>query len=433
MTTINRPSRIRARLRVPPDKSISHRALLFSALADGTSTIERPLDAADVRSTARCLEALGVVVEWPAGSERATVRGRGLHGLSEPEDVLNCGNSGTTMRLLAGVLAGQPMLAVLTGDASLRRRPMDRVVRPLQEMGATMFARLGNSRPPLVIRGGTLHGIAYRSPVASAQVKSAVALAALFAEGATRYEEPAASRDHTERMLAAMGANLRREGTVLSIEPAERLAPLSLRVPGDISSAAPWLVLAVCHPDAEVVIEDVNLNPTRTGIVDILRAMGADLEVRDVREEGGEPVGTIAARSSRLRGTEVGGALVPLAIDELPLVALAGCFAEGRTVVRDAAELRVKESDRIAMLGAILGRFGARIELLADGFVVEGPQPLNGARVDAGGDHRMGMLAGVAGALADGETRVANDAVDVSYPEFWRHLSAISAVEGVPR
>ncbi|GBD22568.1 3-phosphoshikimate 1-carboxyvinyltransferase 1 [bacterium HR29] len=432
MTTISRPPRIRARLRVPSDKSISHRALLFGALADGASVVERPLDSADVRSTARCLAALGAEIVWPPGSERASIRGRGLHGLSEPEDVLDCGNSGTTMRLLAGILAGQPLLAVLTGDASLRRRPMDRIVRPLQEMGATVFARMGNSRPPLVVRGGNLHPISYRSPVASAQVKSAVALAALFADGTTRYEEPSPSRDHTERMLAAMGASIRTEGKAIVIEPADRLTPLTIRVPGDISSAAPWLVLAVCHPDAEVLIEDVNLNPTRTGIIDILRAMGGEVAVLDLRHEGGEPVGALAARSSQLRGAEVAGALVPRAIDELPLVALAACFAQGRTVVRDAAELRVKESDRIAMVGAILGRFGVRVELFPDGFAVEGPQPLRGARIDAGGDHRMGMLAGVAGALADGETRVLNDAVEVSYPAFWRDLSAIAAGEGVP-
>lgn len=431
MTTISRPARIRARLRVPPDKSISHRAFLLGALADGVTSIEEPLEADDVRSTARCLAALGVGIEWPPGGRRATVRGSGLHGLSEPEDVLDCGNSGTTMRLLAGILAGQPMLTILTGDASLRRRPMDRVVRPLQQMGATVFARLGNSRAPLAIRGGHLHAIAYRSSVASAQVKSAVALAALFAEGTTRFEEPAPSRDHTERLLAAMGAPIRVEGGALVVEPAERLAPLTLRVPGDFSSAAPWLVLAVCHPDAEILVEGVDLNPTRTGLLDILRAMGADVETRDVREEGGEPVGTVLARSSALHGTEVGGPLVPRAIDELPLVGLAACFAEGRTVVRDASELRVKESDRIATLAAVLGRFGARVEPLPDGFVLTGPQPLRGARVDAGGDHRMGMLAGVAGALAEGETRVTNDAVSVSYPTFWEDLSRIVSGEAV--
>lgn len=425
MTTISSPAQIRARLRVPPDKSISHRALLFAALADGTSTIEDPLDAGDVRSTARCLAALGVELDWQPGSGRAVARGRGLHGLAEPDDVLDCGNSGTTMRLLAGILAGQPMLAILSGDASLRRRPMDRIVRPLHEMGATVHGRMGNSRPPLAIRGGALHAIRYRSPVASGQVKSAVALAALFAEGTTQYEEPAPSRDHTERMLAAMGVQIQREGSVLCIQPAERLAPLALRVPGDISSAAPWLVLAACHPDAEIRIEGVNLNATRAGILDILKAMGAEMEIEVTGEAGGEPVGAIVARSSRLRGTEVAGAVVPRAIDELPLVALAACFAEGRTVVREAGELRVKESDRIAMVGRVLGRLGAKVELHPDGFVIEGPQILHGATVDAGGDHRIGMLAGIAGALARGETRVANDAVEISYPGFWRDLTAV--------
>lgn len=424
MTTIRRPDRVRAALRVPADKSISHRALLLNALADGEARVRNPLDSADVRATARCLQELGVVLEWREGE--AIVRGRGLHGLEEAEDVLDCGNSGTTMRLLSGVLAGAPMLSVLTGDRSLRRRPMDRIVRPLREMGATVYGRRADSLAPLVIRGGALRGIEYRVPVASAQVKSAVLLAGLFAEGPTSVVEPAPTRDHTERLLLRMGVQIEREGTRVTLHPPDRLAPIDMTVPGDISSAAPWLTLAVCHPDAEITIEGVNVNPTRTGFLDILQAMGADVRLESRRDEGGEPVADIAVRTSRLRGTTVGGALVPRSIDELPFVALLGAAAEGVTEVRDAAELRVKESDRIEAVAAVLSRFGVRVETFEDGFRVEGPTPLRGAAVDALGDHRIGMLAGIAGALAEGETRVFNDAVDVSYPSFWADLAQLT-------
>jgi len=424
MTTIRRPDRVRATLRVPADKSISHRALLLNALADGEARVRNPLDSADVRATARCLQALGIELEWRQGE--AIVRGRGLHGLEEAEDVLDCGNSGTTMRLLSGVLAGAPMLSVLTGDRSLRRRPMDRIVRPLREMGATVFGRRADSLAPLVIRGGALRGIEYRVPVASAQVKSAVLLAGLFAEGPTSVVEPAPTRDHTERLLLRMGVQIEQEGTRVTLHPPDRLAPTDMTVPGDISSAAPWLTLAVCHPDAEITIEGVNVNPTRTGFLDILQAMGADVRIESRRDEGGEPVADISVRTSRLRGTTVGGALVPRAIDELPFVALIGAAAEGVTEVRDAAELRVKESDRIEAVAAVLSRFGVRLETFDDGFRVEGPTPLRGAAVDALGDHRIGMLAGIGGALAEGETRVFNDAVDVSYPSFWADLAQLT-------
>ncbi len=425
MTTIRRPDRIRGTLRVPADKSISHRALLLNAIADGQARIRNLLDSADVRATARCLLALGVNVDWRDGE--ATVHGKGLHGLQEAEDVLDCGNSGTTIRLLAGVLAGAPMLSVLTGDASLRRRPMDRIVRPLREMGATIFARRGDSLAPLVIKGGALRGIEYRLPVASAQVKSAVLLAGLFADTPTTVVEPAPTRDHTERLLLGMGVEIRRETQRITLRPPERLAPVDMTVPGDISSAAPWLTLAACHPDAEITIEGVNVNPTRTGFLDILVAMGADLRIEHRREEGGEPVADISVRTSQLRGTTVSGSLVPRAIDELPLVALLAASAEGVTEVRDAAELRVKESDRIAAVAAVLGRFGVRVETFDDGFRIQGPMPLQGATIDALGDHRIGMLAGIAGALADGETRVFNDAVDVSYPSFWAELTRLTS------
>lgn len=424
---VSRAGSLRATLEIPADKSISHRALIFNAIADGPATVERILDSEDVRSTARCLESLGVPIDWPEGSPVARVSGQGLHGLFESEEVLDCGNSGTTMRLLTGLLAGHPLLSILTGDASLRSRPMARVIGPLRQMGAHIHARTGDTLAPIVIKGGGLHGAEYQSPVASAQVKSALLLAGLYAEGRTAVTEPLPSRDHTERMLAAMGASLASEGTTVAIEPAVApLKPISLRVPGDISSAAPWLVLAACHPDAELLLEGVNVNETRTGLLDILAAMGASLELLEQRESGGEPVADILVRSSQLRAASISGGLVPRAIDELPLVAVLGCFARGETVVRDAQELRAKESDRVEAVVDVLGRMGAHITPHPDGFTVHGPVELQPARVDGRGDHRIGMLAAVAGSLAGGETRIENDAVGVSYPAFWEHLAQVA-------
>ena len=419
---VRRRGRLRASLRVPPDKSISHRALILNAIAEGDAEVQNLLDSDDVRSTAACLRALGVAIEWSAGSTQAQVRGGGLHGLFESESVLDCGNSGTTMRLLTGLLAAHPLFTVLTGDASLRGRPMARVIAPLKRMGAQISARAGDTLAPIAIEGGELHAIEYEMPVFSAQVKSALLLAGVYVEEQTRIIEPAPTRDHTEKMLAAMGAPVAREGQTVAIRRPGRLQPLPMRVPGDISSAAPWLVLATCHPDAELTLEGVGINPTRTGLLDILRRMGADLELREERSAGGEPVADIVVRSASLESTVVEGEDVPRAIDELPLVALLGCFAEGQTVVRDAGELRVKESDRVETVVTMLSAMGANIRGTDDGFVVQGPCVLAGAKLDGAGDHRMGMLGAVAGALADGETRVENDAVSVSYPGFWEEL-----------
>jgi 3-phosphoshikimate 1-carboxyvinyltransferase len=425
MVRVNPVSRVRATLEVPPDKSISHRSFIFNAVSSGAATIEGPLDSEDVRSTVACLRALGANIDWPERGATARVEGRGLRGLFEAEDVLNCGNSGTTMRLLTGLLAGNPLLSILSGDASLRSRDMARVIAPLRQMGANIQGRQGDRLAPLAIRGGNLKAIGYTSPVASAQVKSAVLLAGLYADGETRVTEPEKSRDHTERMLGAMGAELGGEGTTVSIQGGPKLEPLSLRVPGDISSAAPWLVLAACHPDAEIRLHGVNVNETRTGLLDILQAMGANIERLEERARGGEPVADLVVRSAHLKPTEVGGSLVPRAIDELPLVAILGCFAHGETVVRDAKELVVKESNRVEAVVQVLRRMGAKIDDRPDGFVVHGPVKLHGAAVDAGGDHRIGMLSGVAGLLAAaGETAVANDAVAVSYPGFWDDLKA---------
>jgi 3-phosphoshikimate 1-carboxyvinyltransferase len=332
------------------------------------------------------------------------------------------------MRLLAGLLAAQPFFSVLTGDASLRSRPMARVIDPLRMMGARIAGRDGNRLAPLAISGDALRGIRYEMPVASGQVKSAILLAGLFADGETTVEEPGPTRDHTERMLRAMGADVAfGEGPVISIRPlSKELAPLSMRVPGDISSAAPWLVLAATHPDAEVRIASVGVNPTRTGILDALSMMGADVRLEEESMWGPEPVADIVVRSSRLRGVTIDGSLIPRTIDELPLIALAGCFAEGETVIREAEELVVKESNRVRTTVEGLRRMGAEIEALPDGLRVSGPQRLRGAVMSSHGDHRLAMLFGVAGALADGRTVVRKaESVAVSYQGFWDDLDRL--------
>ena len=431
-----RPARTLRGTIVPPgDKSISHRAAIFNAIADGQALVHGFQRAADCLATARCLRGLGVQSSWQADAPRdestLAIHGRGRHGLSESDRVLDCGNSGTTMRLLAGLLAPQPFFSVLSGDRSLRSRPMARVIQPLRRMGADIRGREADTRPPLAVRGTPLRGIRYRLPVASAQVKSALILAALYADGETVLEEPAPSRDHSERMLQAMGADLRFGDGLVSVKPLARdLRPLPLRVPNDISAAAPWLILAACHPDAHLRLEGVGVNPTRTGVLNALRLMDADIGLEDERPpevEAPEPVADITVRSSRLRGAVIEGDLVPRAIDELPLIALAACFARGDTVIRDAAELRVKESDRIRATARELRRLGADIQELPDGLRVRPTGGLRGATVSSHGDHRLAVMLGLAGALARGQTVVRNaGAVAVSYPWFWRDLDLVS-------
>jgi len=430
------PARLRGIVAVPGDKSISHRAAIFNALASGAAKVENFLVGEDTRATLDCLRALGVEWSLDVGGSLGTVlrvHGVGRGGLRESEEVLDARNSGTSMRLLAGVLAAQPFFSVLTGDGSLRTRPMGRVVAPLREMGAQVWGRGDGAYPPLAVRGGELTGISYRMPVASAQVKSALLLAGLYARGETAVEEPAPTRDHTERMLRAMGARLSQERGVVRIEPLEgELAPLDLRVPGDISAAAFWMVAAALHPDAELHLPGVGVNPTRSGIIEVLRAMGADLEVAEEREQGGEPVADITVRSSRLGPAEVSGDLVPRLIDEVPVLAVAAALTPGRTVIRDAAELRVKESDRIATTCGELRRLGARVEELPDGLVIEGVQSLSGAPCQSHGDHRLAMALGVAGLLAQGETVIEGaEAAEVSYPAFWQDLERLVAGEQV--
>jgi len=430
--TINPPSRIAGALDMPGDKSISHRAAIFNAIAEGSATIDNFLTGADCLATVRALQALGVSATLEQGDgqpARLTVQGVGLYGLSEAADVLDVGNSGTTMRLLAGLLAGQPFFSVLTGDASLRARPMARVVEPLALMGARLMGRSNGRFAPLAIRGILpLHAINYALPVASAQVKSALLLAALYARGSTLLRGKVVSRDHTERMLKAMGVPLDigiepgEEEGLISIVGGMQPKARSLVVPGDISTAAFWMVAGVTHPDAELTLRGVGINPTRRGIVDVLQAMGGNVVMHNQREQAGEPVADITVCSSQLRGIEVGGAIIPTLIDELPALAVAAACAAGRTVIRDAAEMRAKETDRIATVAEGLERMGIAVEQRSDGMIITGGK-LHGATIDSHADHRIAMTFAIAALLADGPTTIEGaEAVSVSYPAFWDEL-----------
>lgn len=434
MERVIKPARrLRGTIAVPGDKSISHRAAILNALADGEAVVRNFLAGEDCLSTLSVLRALGVEssVSREAGLTVLRIAGRGPSGLREPAEVLDCGNSGTTMRLMCGVLAGQPFHAVLSGDASLRNRPMGRVTAPLREMGARIDGRDGGRHAPLSVRGGELRAMRYRMPIASAQVKSALLLAGLFADGETIVEEPAPARDHTERMLAAMGAPLGREGSAIRLSPGTALQPLSLRVPNDISAASFWMVAAAIHPDAEVRLVGVGVNPTRSGIIDVLRAMGADLSIEEERQVGGEPVADVVVRSSRLRGVSVGGEMIPRLLDEVPVLAVACAFAQGTATISDAAELVVKESNRIATTASQLRRMGVAISGRDDGMMIDGGARVRGTAVESCGDHRLAMALAVAALAAEGETRLSDaEAVSISYPEFWSDLERLSAGEG---
>lgn len=422
---IRKPRTLQGEIIPPPDKSISHRSLILNSIAEGRAQVTNFLTAADCLSTLSCLQALGVEIERKGNT--VTVHGRGAGGFREPEKILDAGNSGTTIRLLSGLLAAQPFRCIITGDASLRSRPMDRVIEPLSLMGAIIRGHEGSQRAPLTIEGGKLHGIRYRLPVASAQVKSAILIAGLFAEGETIIEEPAPSRDHTERMLRAMGAAVKVEGRTITLTPQPSpLRPLSLQVPADISSAAFWLVAGAVHPNARIKLHGVNLNPTRSGVIDILQSMGARLIMDSQHMEGEEPTADIEIQSSRLRAVSFGGEMIPRLIDEIPVLAVAAAVAEGTTAIRDAAELRVKESDRIATTARELGRLGARIEELPDGLIIHGVPSLKGNLCDSHGDHRLAMALAVAGLIAEGETIISHaEAVDISYPEFWQDMGRL--------
>ena len=418
----------------PADKSVSHRAAILNSLASGEAVIDNYSEGQDCRSTIRCLQALGVTAERvapedsPTGIPQLKVRSPGLDGLTEPNNVLNAENSGTTMRFIMGLLASTPFVSVVSGDRSLRSRPMARIVQPLRQMGAEVMGRGGDSMAPLTIRGGELHGMEYTMPVASAQVKSSLILASLFARSETVLHQPALSRDHTERMLGAMGASLTEDGLTLVVKPGPELKPLNVKVSGDISSAAFWLVAAAAHPNAKVRLTNVGVNPSRAEVIEILKAMGAQITLENPRVEGGEPVADIYVESSELRGVEIAGDQIPIAQDEIPVLALAACFAQGTTVIRDAQELRVKESDRISATARELSRLGAKITELPDGMIIEGTGSLKGGACRSHGDHRLAMTLGIAGLLADGDVLLSGaEVVDVSYPGFWQDLELLAS------
>jgi len=412
---------LRGRIRVPGDKSISHRALMLGALANGETQIQGLLLGEDPRSTASCFRAMGAKIS-ELNTDLVRVQGIGLGQLQEPADVLDAGNSGTTIRLMLGILASHAgQFFTVTGDSSLRSRPMSRVVKPLQQMGALIWGRQGNSLAPLAIQGQNLKPIHYQSPIASAQVKSCILLAGLMTEGKTTVTEPALSRDHSERMLQAFGAQLSIEPETHSVTvmgPAQ-LQGQQVVVPGDISSTAFWLVAGTIVPDSELVIENVGVNPTRTGILAALEMMGADIQPENQRTVAGEPVADLRVRSSDLKACTIAGDIIPSLIDEIPILAVAAVFASGTTVIRDAAELRVKESDRLTAMATELNRMGAKVTELPDGLEITGGTPLTGTEVDSYTDHRIAMSLAIAALNASGVTTINRaEAAAISYPDF---------------
>lgn len=419
-------NRIRGEVTIPGDKSISHRAVMFGALSQGTTEVTNFLQGADCLSTIGCFKALGIDIENTP--ERILIHGKGLHGLSAPTRILDVGNSGTTTRLISGILAAQPFKTVLTGDASIQKRPMKRIMTPLGLMGADIKSQLDNGCAPLEINGKQLHGIHYDSPVASAQVKSSILLAGLYADGVTSVTEPALSRNHSEIMLQYFGAKVNSENTTATIWPEPVLVGQKVNVPGDISSAAYFIAAALLVPDAELLIKNVGINPTRDGILRVALAMGADITLLNENHDG-EPTADLLVRTSSLHGTTVDGDLIPTLIDEIPIICIMAACAEGTTVIKDAAELKVKESDRIQVMVDQLSAMGVDIIGTDDGMIIHGGKPLHGSEINTFLDHRIAMSFAIASLVAEGTT-VINDSevVNISYPTFYQDLEKITNV-----
>ncbi|WP_407406983.1 3-phosphoshikimate 1-carboxyvinyltransferase [Peribacillus sp.] len=412
---------LRGTIAVPGDKSISHRSIMFGALAEGVTEVTNFLPGADCLSTISCFKQLGVSIEQEGQLVR--IEGKGFNGLTEPREVLDVGNSGTTIRLMLGILAGQVFSAVLAGDSSIAKRPMTRVVNPLREMGALIDGRKDGEYTPLSIRGGQLQGVRYQLPVASAQVKSAIILAGLQAEGETIIVEPEATRDHTERMIQQFGGKIEKDGQTIKVSGNQLFKGTTIHVPGDISSAAFFMVAAAITKNSEVVLKNVGLNPTRTGIIEVMKAMGADITV-DLHSGEGEPAGDVTVRSSQLKGTTISGDLIPRLIDEIPVIALLATQAEGITTIKDASELKVKETNRIDTVANELKILGADITPTADGLIISGRKSLQGGTVTSHGDHRIGMMLAIAALITNGDVQLEDPgAIDVSYPEFFDHLT----------
>ena len=420
---ITKQTGLRGVVHVPGDKSISHRAVMFGALARGTTSVTHFLEGADCLSTISCFQKMGIEIEKQ--DDKVLIHGKGLRGLNSPREILDAGNSGTTTRLIAGILAGQKFISELDGDASLRSRPMKRIMDPLNAMGADIRCRGENNCLPLRIVGHPLTAIHYTSPVASAQVKSCVLLAGMYADGVTSVTEPFLSRNHTEIMLRSFGADIRSEGTTVSIRPEPDLLAQDITVPGDISSAAFFIAAGLLTPGSEILLKNVGINPTRAGILKVCQDMGADITLLNA-DYSGEPAADILVRTSSLKGTVIQGADIPTLIDELPVIAVMAAFAEGTTVIRDAAELRVKESDRIAVMTDNLRRMGADVEETEDGMIIHGGRPLHGAVIDPRLDHRVAMSFAVAGTVCEGTMDILDgDCVRISYPDFYKDLYSL--------
>lgn len=417
---IKKQTGLRGTLTVPGDKSISHRAVMFGALAKGTTRITHFLEGADCLSTISCFRKMGIEIE--RNQDQILVHGKGLHGLQAPSGILDVGNSGTTTRLISGILAGQNFSSEIDGDASIRTRPMKRIMAPLASMGADIISRNNNGCAPLIITGKPLHAVHYDSPVASAQVKSCVLLAGMYADGITSVTEPFLSRNHTEIMLNYFGAKVSSTGTSAAIYPEPVLEARDIVVPGDISSAAYFIAAGLLTPDSEILLKNVGINPTRAGILKVCRSMGADITLLNKNPEG-EPTADLLIRTSSLKGTVIQGADIPTLIDEIPMIAVMAAFAQGTTIIRDAQELKVKESDRIAVMVDNLKRMGADIEGTDDGMIIHGGRPLHGAAIDSHLDHRVAMSFAVAGTICEGEMEIQDaQCVDISYPEFYKDL-----------
>lgn len=416
---------LRGTLTIPGDKSISHRSIMFGSLAEGDTEITGFLYGDDCLSTVGAFRSMGIEID--VTDEKITVHGKGLHGLQEPDNYIDVGNSGTTIRLISGILAGQTFNTVLTGDDSIRKRPMGRVIKPLSAMGAKIVGRKNNTLAPLAIEGTKLQAIRYESPVASAQVKSAVLLAGLYADGWTEVVEPSLSRNHTELMLKSFGAEVACEGNLARVKGHPQLKGQNIEVPGDISSAAYPLVAGSIIPGSEICLKNVGLNPTRTGIIDVLLDMGADITISNERTSGGEKMGDVTVRSAKLHGTTIAGALIPRLVDEIPVIAVAAACAEGVTEIHDAQELKVKESNRLETVAQGLLAFGCEIEVLDDGLRIAGGKPLQaGAVCNSFGDHRIAMSMTIAALAAEGAAEIEQfEAVSVSWPSFWDDMQAL--------
>ncbi|MBI4824526.1 MAG: 3-phosphoshikimate 1-carboxyvinyltransferase [Nitrospirae bacterium] len=421
---IKKAKRLKGELTPPPDKSISHRVIFLSSIARGKSVIRNFLRAGDTLSTLNAMRALSVSIK---DGKEIIIEGKGLYGLKEPFKPIDCGNSGTTMRLLTGVLSGNPFFTILTGDESLNQRPMARIIKPLSLMGAEITGRAENKYPPLAIKGGKLNAIRYKMPVASAQVKSAILLAGLYAEGFTEVKEPLKSRDHTERMLTHYGAYIDVNGLNIKVKGGSELKGITCTVPGDFSSAAFFIASALIVKGSEVLIKNVGLNPTRTGFLDAIKNMGAEVKIENLRETAGEPVGDIYCKTSELKGIEIGKDLIPSLIDEFPILCILGAVAEGITTISGAEELRVKESDRIKAMASGLRKMGVEIKEYKDGLSIKGSPSLKGAVIESFKDHRIAMAFSIAGLVAEGKTIINHaEAVDISYPGFFETLKRLS-------